>query len=884
MTAGATVEATGALYESPWGLLPFQQEIVVQCLTRPASLVVADTGLGKMAPVSEPVLTPSGWKVMGDLAVGDSVIGSDGQPTEVLGVYPQGVQPVWRVWLSDGTFSRCGKDHLWAVRTKVQKYRKQPFQALTTEAIAESIHRDWQLPMVAPVQHGVVDLPVEPYSLGVLLGDGSMVNNYVMACTDNWIGEALGWQKTRSHKSASEIGYWKADAKSISGLQVLGMIGHRAWEKTVPRDYLHAPEEQRRALLAGLMDTDGYAMPDGGAEFCSTSRALVDAVCELVRSLGGVARGLRLAASTYDWAGEKRQGREAWRVNIKIAGNPFRLPRKAAQYVLPSKYAPARIIRQVEDEGVSEEQVCIRVAAPDSLYVTRDHIVTHNTHIDLATVAILFEENDVDLHILVCEQNKVEEWMEDFATYTRLRAVRYHGPATRRRKIVQSLTSNEPVKVGRTEVIHMPQVLVSTYETLRNDMAVKAKVPNAKGRLVERLVPGFLSEALAGKRLVIAYDEMTKLGNRGSNTHKAHALFLGHIWSTGGQVKPIGLTATPIERSPENYYNLGRILCPDRVGTVDSFAKDHVSAYDIFGNASAFKNLTPETTFEPWVTSLVEKMAPVLIRKRKSDDDVREQFPETVEKFIHVDLSERHYEFYEVVRKSFAEASEMEQRSLVTVLRQIAGNPLSLLHSEGKVAQTIVESVGEAGLAALGSAKLDMLTERLKPIVLGQGAQVVVFAFFGPSMIPLIQQRLEGEGMSVALNYPAIGDKVRSAHKADFIGGDRRIFLTSDAGARGINLPQASYVFEYEAALTHSNRMQRFNRIHRIDSKSRFDREIVFFNTLVARDTVEEGIIRGVMKRNEWSDRLLDDDDPGEAFVSASVRRRLLAISRSRPT
>ncbi len=130
------------------------------------------------------------------------------------------------------------------------------------------------------------------------------------------------------------------------------------------------------------MDTDGYPMPDGGAEFCSTSRQMFDCVCELVRSLGGVARGIRKAQAVAVWAnGERHQGKDAWRVNVKLPGGVpmFRLPRKAAKYVSPTKYQPTRIVRRVVDEGVYEDQVCISVAAADNLYVTRDHILTHNT-------------------------------------------------------------------------------------------------------------------------------------------------------------------------------------------------------------------------------------------------------------------------------------------------------------------------------------------------------------------------------------------------------------------------------------------------------------------------------------------------------------------------
>lgn len=518
-------------------------------------------------------------------------------------------------------------------------------------------------------------------------------------------------------------------------------------------------------------------------------------------------------------------------------------------------------------------QCCVRPAA---LVVADTGL--GKTHIDLATAALKFEDGEIDIHLLVCEQDKISEWVEDFQRYTKLSVVDYRGPLTRRRKIISSLTSDKPIKIGKSkaDTVHRPQVLVGTYETFRNDMGKKVTETNRKGRPVVRLGPGVLTEVLVGRKILVGYDEMTKLGNRGSDTHKVHALFLE---ATGAQ--PLGLTATPIERNPENYYNLGRILCPDAVGTVESFAKDHVRSYNQWNEPDTFKNLTIEDTFEPWVTPLSVKMGAVLIRKRETDDDVRAQFPEKSEKFIHVDLDERHQQFYEVVRDTFADADEMEQRQIFTMMRQIAGHPLSLLGSEGKFAKVIVREVGEAGLAALGSAKLDVLSARLKPLVIGQGAQAVVFTFFGPTMIPLIRERLEADGMTVGVNYPAAGDKVRREHRAEFKEGHRRVYLTSDAGARGINLPQAMHVLEYESALTFSNRQQRINRVHRINSRD-FGVERVYAQTLVARDTVEEGIADGVMRRNTWSDALLEDDDPGEHFVTAKDRKRLLAISRRR--
>lgn len=346
-----------------------------------STLLVMATGTGKQQPVSEPVLTPSGWKAIGALRVGDFVIGSNGLPTEVTGVFPQGVRPVFRVELQDGTFARCGDEHLWTVCTKYDKNKGRPFRTITTREIGDRIGLAWQLPPLSPVAGADTELPVHPYELGVILGDGGLTNGSAVVTTDHWIGERLGWRKLREHEGGSQTAYWAPSKGVRAALRAMGMGGSRSENKGVPPEYMRASAAQRLELLRGLMDTDGYPGDSGGAEFSSTAPGLIAAVSELARSLGGIAYKPMRAAATYVYKGERKQGRPAWRLNIKLpAGtSPFSLPRKAAKYVAPTKYHPTRIIRRVVDEGVAEEQVCIMVAAPDHLYVTRDHILTHNT-------------------------------------------------------------------------------------------------------------------------------------------------------------------------------------------------------------------------------------------------------------------------------------------------------------------------------------------------------------------------------------------------------------------------------------------------------------------------------------------------------------------------
>jgi len=356
-------------------------------------------GLGKLQPVSEPVLTSAGWTTMGALSVGDLVIGRNGQPTEVTGVFPQTDRRVYEVVFSDGASTRCGPEHLWAVRDARGAQRGVAFRAVTTQQIVDGAkirnggyswscaikapngNRRLQIPMVDPVYFETQILPLEPYKFGVILGNGSITRSGTMITGDEWIPREHGWEGTnRDHPSEGISDFRLHEPATEAALNDMGLRGHRAWEKFVPVVYLLGHPDDRLALLQGLMDTDGTPIQGGGAEFISTARPLVDAVVELVRSLGGIAKPPFPAAATFTYKGEKRQGRPAWRVNVKLPApyNLFRLPRKADAYVVPTKYPPTRIIESIRPVG-SEATVCIRVAAPDHLYVTKDYIVTHNT-------------------------------------------------------------------------------------------------------------------------------------------------------------------------------------------------------------------------------------------------------------------------------------------------------------------------------------------------------------------------------------------------------------------------------------------------------------------------------------------------------------------------
>lgn len=363
---------------------PYQGLITNFQLDHERCNIFAGMGLGKLQPKSEPVLTPQGWRPIGDLRVGDFVIGSDGLPTRVTGVFPQGVKRQWRVTLSDGAWTRAGDEHLWYVESPKDIHAARAGRVLTTLELAQgglrhsNGNRKWSVPLITPPGRvgGFYIPPVEPYLLGLILGDGNIrVSGAVGITTDAEIVSAFEGRE-EAHRSPGIVTKHLNTPALKERMKSLGLAGKLSAEKFVPAGYLTAGKADRLALLQGLLDTDGHAMSAGGVEFCSTAEALADAVVELAQSLGGVARksGPRITRCNG------KPGQPSWRVNVKLpaAVAPFRLQRKLAAWVPPSKYPPRRMIDSITPDG-EEDSVCISVSAPDRLYTTRHYILTHNT-------------------------------------------------------------------------------------------------------------------------------------------------------------------------------------------------------------------------------------------------------------------------------------------------------------------------------------------------------------------------------------------------------------------------------------------------------------------------------------------------------------------------
>jgi hypothetical protein len=382
-------------------LYPYQAAGVEYIVEKRKVFVADEMGLGKSCTISTMILTPSGWTAHKDIKVGDQVIGSDGTPTEVLGVFPQGITRVLRVTFSDGTYADVSPEHLWDVQDANARKNGGPWKTLSTEDMMNGGQKEngrykfdahylkangdpkWHIPIVKPVQLNAQETPLDPYLVGCLLGDGSLTHHSVQITTaDEWMADHFAAKGYEINKLSGEYQY------GFSGLlphtRELGMQGKRAHDKSIPEQYKLNTEQVRLETLQGLMDTDGYVAKDGTTQLTTVSRQLADDVKWLVQSLGGVARETS-RYPTYTHNGEKRTGRLAYTLTINIPVNPFKLPRKADNWAPRSKYKPTRTIVSIEERD-PEETLCIKVAAEDHLYVIDHCIVTHNTLQAIASI------------------------------------------------------------------------------------------------------------------------------------------------------------------------------------------------------------------------------------------------------------------------------------------------------------------------------------------------------------------------------------------------------------------------------------------------------------------------------------------------------------------
>lgn len=442
-----------------------------------------EPGLGKSQPLDSVIMTPNGKKTMGNIRLNDEIFGSDGKVYHVIGVFPQGEQPVYKVTFSDGSSCESSIDHLWNVRDSNRRRRNKGYTTKSLKQIVDSgiflksnpkregsgrkAILKWEIPVCFPLQYKKIDFVIPPYTLGAIIGDGCVCNcsNIEFSLPDEKlhimqiISDELDKSMMISYKRTGSI-----NRCLLSKSQIFSDRNHGANSymkeirdmgldvtseyKFIPDRYKKASANQRIGLLRGLMDTDGSCIKNKTTYHTISKRLALD-VKQLVESLGGIA-----IIRSYDRTPEGKK--IEYQVNIRTNFCPFTLISKASSWRVNKRYVVTRYISSVEYIGHKLCQ-CIRTSAPDELYVTDNCIVTHNTCQSIGIV----NTSGAYPALVVCPSSLKINWKREFEKFAG----------------VEALILNDSVKAtwGYLLQMHTADVCICNYESLKKFFVWKYK-------------------------------------------------------------------------------------------------------------------------------------------------------------------------------------------------------------------------------------------------------------------------------------------------------------------------------------------------------------------------------------------------------------------------
>jgi len=609
--------------------MPFehQKEAIIKLLENDKFILADDMGVGKFLKNDTLIYTDLGVKKMGEIVVGDKVIGSNGKPCNVVGVFPQGKKETYKITFNDGYSIIAGDEHLWSVssanysknrkndrlkkslilstkqmyeggkiKIKGNGYNNQMDYEVETFYKSPNGNNKWQIPIVKPIEfYNNVELPIDPYLLGVCLGDGhfNKNNTCVIGTHKDDFDELLGSFELKSIGFNRELKEGRMPFGKI--LNELELHNTRSHTKFIPNIYKYSSIEDRLAILQGLMDTDGHCMLSkkgefNGTQYTTVSERLCDDVAEIVHTLGGICRkSYRVGAYTKN--GLRVECRISYKLNIKLSNdmNPFRLKRKADAYNQPKKYSVGRYIKNIEKVG-EDECTCISVDADDKLYVAEHCIVTHNT--SSAIVASI--EAKPNKTLIICPASLKQNWKREIQNYT-----------------------DKPIYIceGKKYDDSANYVIIN-YDIIKNFHSLKTKEES----IIQK-----------SKFDLVIIDECHYIKNPQSSRTKL-------INDICKDIKKIWLlTGTPLTSRPIDYFNLLSLVDSPVARNWMAYVKRYCAGYQFTVGFNKVWNVNGASNLD----ELRERTAPLLLRRLK--ENVLD-LPEKIITPVYLTLKSKEYE------------------------------------------------------------------------------------------------------------------------------------------------------------------------------------------------------------------------------------------------
>lgn len=322
-------------------------------------LFYSGPGTGKALANGCSIITPEGAVNIEDLKFGDMVCGTKGF-INVLGVYPQGERDIYKVSFSDGTSLDVDGEHLWSVNYRERGQRTMTTLDMMSKYLQGAENKKvFSLPSYESVPYTEKDLNINPFLLGVWLGDGSYDGGLI----------TLPKNKIDPTRFNMEYKYFNGRGENCGHYYVYGLVTKLREiklykNKHIPEEYFYGSIQQRQDLLDGLLETDGHDTGMSGWDFSNTNENIVDGVVRLARSLGYIAKRTKTKDKPFyrDKDGNKVICKPCYRCRIKH----------------PSARTAKRYVSNIEFIK-KDLATCIMVDAEDHLFLAGDFIPTHNT-------------------------------------------------------------------------------------------------------------------------------------------------------------------------------------------------------------------------------------------------------------------------------------------------------------------------------------------------------------------------------------------------------------------------------------------------------------------------------------------------------------------------
>jgi len=333
-----------------------------------------------------PVLTTRGWKKHGKLEVGDRIFGSKGQVITVIGTSGPQHDVECRTVKFDDCELVASTEHLWPVECKNgPSWGGSSVKVKKTENLRahSKVERMLATPALESIADDPADLLVDPYILGLWLGNGTAGTN-VISFNNEYLEQGLSEMQKAGyeyyiHRKKPEDNFSMYGVKGLKDkLEKIGCLN----DKHVPEDYLESGHDARLSVLQGLMDSDGTCKKDspsrcsGMCMFSNTNEELAKAAMFLSTSLG-------FRPSMVSFMPKNRGRLRVYQVYF--VGVKSKVPFRVSQKLSRCKESRTKIARYVQSvEQVHTRTVnCIKVDAEDHLYLAGEFMVpTHNSEDD----------------------------------------------------------------------------------------------------------------------------------------------------------------------------------------------------------------------------------------------------------------------------------------------------------------------------------------------------------------------------------------------------------------------------------------------------------------------------------------------------------------------